>query len=88
MPDSSHKHGKLSQEKTSKSQHTGNEWVFLSIFLSTRKCNRTHSMGENLGSWLSYFGHSLDAFFPSDSHLMLYFITWEMHGFSYPFPMG
>ena len=40
---------------------------------------------ENLGNWYSHFSHSADAFFPSDSHPMVYFITWEIHGFSHQF---
>ena len=38
---------------------------------------------ENLRNWYSHFPHSMGGFFPLDSHLMVYFITWEMHGFSH-----
>ena len=37
----------------------------------------------NLGNWYSYFFHSMGDFFPSDSHPTVYFIIWEMHGFSH-----
>ena len=47
-----------------------------------RKKQQTSSYGENLGNWSSYFSHIMDAFFPLDSHFMVYFITWEMHLFS------
>ena len=68
--------------------HMGNAWVFPSISHSTRKCNKTHRMGENLGNWQSYFSHSMGTFFPSDSYPMVYFIIWEMHGFSHQFPIA
>ena len=29
----------------------------------------------------------MGSFFPSDSHPMVYFIIWEMHGFSHQFPI-
>ena len=41
--------------------------------------------GESLWNWYSYFFHSIGAFFPSDSHPMVYFIIWEMHGFPHQF---
>ena len=41
--------------------------------------------GESLGNWYSYFSHSMGAFFPSDSHRMVYFSIWEMHGFPHKF---
>ena len=40
--------------------------------------------GEKLGNWYSHFSHSMGAFFLSDSHPMVYFIIWEMHGFPSP----
>ena len=43
------------------------------------------SYGENLGNWYSYFSHSMGAFFPLDSHFMVYCITCEMHVFSHQF---
>ena len=43
---------------------------------------------ENLGNWQSYYSHSMGSFFPFDSHLMVYFIIWEMHGFSHQFPIA
>ena len=30
----------------------------------------------------------MSAFFPSDSYPMVYFITWEMHGFPHRFPIA
>ena len=42
--------------------------------------------GESVGKWYSYFSHSMGAFFPSDSHPMVYFSIWEMHGFPHKFP--
>ena len=38
----------------------------------------------NLGKWHSCFTHSMGAFFPLDSHPMVYFIC-EMHGFPHHF---
>ena len=40
---------------------------------------------ENLGNWYSYFSHSMGAFFPLDSHSMVYFIICEIHGFPQQF---
>ena len=45
------------------------------------------SYGVNLGNWYSYFSQSMGAFFPLDSHPMIYFIIWEMHGFPHQFPI-
>ena len=42
--------------------------------------------GKSLGNWYSYFSHSMGAFFPLDSHRMVYFSIWEMHGFPCTFP--
>ena len=36
----------------------------------------------NLGKWYSYFSHDMGALLPLDSHLVVYFIIGEMHGFS------
>ena len=41
--------------------------------------------GKSLGNWYSYFFHSMGAFFPLDSHFMVYFIIWEMHVFPHQF---
>ena len=41
--------------------------------------------GESLGNRYLYFSHSMGAFFPLDSHSMIYFIIWEMHGFPHQF---
>ena len=38
---------------------------------------------DNLGNFYSYFSYSRSAFFPLDSHPMVYLIAWKMHGFSY-----
>ena len=40
---------------------------------------------EKLGNWYSCFSHSICAFFPLDSHPVVYFIIWEMDGFSHCF---
>ena len=68
--------------------HMKNAWASPSISHSTGKSNNTHRMRENLGNWYSYFSHSMGAFFPLDSHPMVYFITWEMHGFLHQFPLA
>ena len=44
--------------------------------------------GDTLGNRYSYFSHSMDAFFPLDSHFMVYFIICEIHGFSHQFPVA
>ena len=54
---------------------------FPSILRSTRQWTN----GAKLGNCYSYFSYKVCAFFPSDSRLMVYFITWEMHGVSYQF---
>ena len=46
------------------------------------------SYGEDLGKWYSYFSHSMGAFSPFESHPVVYFITWEIHGFSHQFPIS
>ena len=43
---------------------------------------------ENLGNWYSYFSHSMGAFFPLDSHSMVYFIICEIHGFPHQFSIA
>ena len=48
-------------------------------FPQHRKMSQNPLYGENLGNCCSYFPHSMGAFFPLDSHFMVYFITWEMH---------
>ena len=70
--------------------HMVNAWVSPSISHSTGKSNKTHRMGENLGNWYSYFFHSMDPFFPLDSHPMKLDIpiTWEIHGFPHQFPIA
>ena len=47
---------------------------------STGKCSKTNGMGEPGELVLLLF--SMSAFFPLDSHFMVYLITWEMHVFS------
>ena len=37
--------------------------------------------GESLENWYSYFSFGTGAFFPLNSHYMVYFIIWEIHGF-------
>ena len=43
---------------------------------------------QDLENWYSYFSHSMGAFFSLDSHPMVLFIKWEMHGFSNQFPIA
>ena len=40
---------------------------------------------EELGNWSPFFPQSMGIFLPSDFHFMIYFTTWEMHGFSHQF---
>ena len=54
---------------------------FPPISHSARKCNS----GEIVGNWYSYFSCSMCAFFPNESHPMVYFITWDIQGYSYQF---
>ena len=49
------------------------------------KMQQNPSNCENLGNWYPFFSWRMDTFLPSDSHLMVYFITWKMHGFSHKF---
>ena len=57
--------------------------------LSITRGNVTNpSYGENLENWQSYIFHSIDAFFLSDFHLMVYFITREMYGFPHQFSIA
>ena len=46
------------------------------------------SYGKNLGNWYSYLSHSISAFFPLDSHPMVYLIIWKMHGFTHQFSIA
>ena len=55
--------------------------VFLINFPQYGKIQQNSWYGKSLGNWYPYFSHSIGAFFPSDSHPMVYFIIWEMHGF-------
>ena len=52
-----------------------------------KKMQQNWSYGESLGNWCSYFSHSMGAFFLSNSHSMVYFSIWEMHGFPNQFPL-
>ena len=58
---------------------------FLINFPQYGKMQQNPWYGESLGNWYSYFSHMV-TFFPSDSHPMTYFSTWEMHGFPHKFP--
>lgn len=49
------------------------------------KIQQNPAQGENLGNWQLYFSHSMDNFFPSNSHSMVHFIMPETHGFSHEF---
>ena len=55
-------------------------------FPQYRKMQQNPWYGKRLGNWYSYFSHSMGAFFPSDSHPVVYFSIWEMLGFSHRFP--
>ena len=43
---------------------------------------------ESLGNWYSYFSYSMRAFFPLDSHTMVYFTICEIYGFPHQFPVA
>ena len=49
------------------------------------KIQRNPSAWESLRNWHPFFPWRMDTFLPSDFHLMVYFTTWEMHGFSHQF---
>ena len=51
------------------------------------KSYKTHHV-ENLGNWNSYLSQSMGTFFPLDSHVMVYFIIGEIHGFALQFPIA
>ena len=53
-----------------------------------KKILQNPSYVENLGNWYLYFSHSMGAFFPLDSHSVVYFIIYEMHGFPDQFPIA
>ena len=53
--------------------------------LVPRKILQNQSYGEKLGLWYSYLSHSMGAFFPLDSHPMVYFLIGEIHGFLHQF---
>ena len=55
-------------------------------FPQYRKMQQNPWYGESLGNRYSYFSQSMSAFFPSNSHPMVYFSIWEMHGFPHKFP--
>ena len=54
----------------------------------SRKIQESQSYRKNLGNQYSCFPHSMSAFFPLDSHSMVYFIIWEMQGFPHQFPIA
>ena len=60
--------------------------VFPMNFPQYEKMQQNPWYGESLGNWYSYFSHSMGALFPSDSHPMVCFSIWEMHGFPHKFP--
>ena len=57
-----------------------NTWVSPSVSCSMGKCSEIHR-----GNWYPFFPWRMDTFRPSESHLLVYFTTWEMHGFSQQF---
>ena len=50
------------------------------------KCNETHGMGNVWEIDTQTFPIVWVLFFPSDSHPLVYFSIWEMHGFPHKFP--
>ena len=60
-----------------------NAWVFSSNFPQHQKNEQNPSNGKSLGNQFPYFFHKMGVFFfPLDSHPVVYFIIWEMQGFS------
>ena len=53
--------------------------------LDPGKILQNPSYVENLGNWYSYLSHSMGAFFPLDSHPMVYFMIYKIHGFPHQF---
>ena len=39
-------------------------------------------------NWYLHFSRNMGTFFPSDSHPVVYFSTWEKHRFSLQFPIA
>ena len=60
---------------------------FIINFPQYWKVQQNPSYGDDLGNWYSYFSHSMSAFFPFDSHSVVSFVTWEVHGFPINFPL-
>ena len=58
-----------------------NTWVSQSISHSMEKCEN-HQIGRALEIDTHFHLPRIGTFLPSDSHLMVYFTTSEMHGFS------
>ena len=63
--------------------HMWNTWVSSSISHSMRKCSEIHRIERAWEIGTHFSRQRMDTFLPSDSHLMVYFITWETHGFSH-----
>ena len=66
-------------------------WVvhgFSHQFLLYEKMQQNPSYGEDLGNWYSCFSYSIGAFLQSDSHPVIYFITWEMLRYPHQFPIA
>ena len=59
-----------------------NTWVFSSISHSIGKCSEIHRIGKLIPI---SFPKNMGTFIPSDSHLMVHFTIWEIHGFSHQF---
>ena len=68
--------------------HMGNARVCPLISHSTEKCNKTHHMWRNWEIGTHSSSYSICAFFPLDSHPVVYFIVWEMDGFCHCFPIS
>ena len=61
-------------------------WILPSI-QQCWKMQQNPSYGDSLGNQYSYFSYDTSDFFSLDSHHMVYFIIWEMHGFPHQFPI-
>ena len=72
-----------SMGKGRKTHQMGKAWE-----IGPGKILQNPSYVENLGNWNSYLSQSMGTFFPLDSHVMVYFIIGEIHGFALQFPIA
>ena len=76
----------LAQEKFNRCHHMGRRCMGFPINVPQYgKMQQNPWYGKSLRNWYSYFSHSMGAFFPLDSHPIIYFIIWEIHGFPHQF---